>query len=285
MTDHGTTGITLTRIVSICSGKGGVGKSILAFNLAERLASMGVRVLLIDADSNCGDLHVLANIEVSCGFREFVRGQLTLAEAVISTRYGFDMLAAGAGEVLRTDADITPVAECMAALRTQSSPYDIIIMDHSSGVSKATEVMAHASDIVLLLLVPELTSISDAFGLFKHLKHTDSGIDCRLVVNRAESAEEADYIRTKFQAITRRFIGSSPVYLGDVAEAAEIRKGVASQTAVAQIAPEAHVTQTLKTLAGRLLEACGRSTAAQTNEQLDVENEINKTTALADIRE
>jgi flagellar biosynthesis protein FlhG len=274
-----------TPIVSISSGKGGVGKSVLAFNLAERLAVMGVKVLLVDGDINCGNLHILANSEATYGFREVIRGQLSLKEAVFSTAYGFDVLASGGGDMVRTDGDITPIANAMVRLRRESASYDLVLIDHSSGISKIAEVMAHASDSVALVLVPELTSISDSYGLFKQLKGTDADLDCRLIVNRAESASEAEFIHTKLCALTERFLGSMPLYLGHVAENPHVRESVAGQTAISTVAAESQVTQELTSLARHLAEIFGISVTAISSAQSNIPKEINKTTALADIRE
>ena len=145
--------------------------------------------------------------------------------------------------------------------------------------------MAHASDTVLLVLVPELTSISDSYGLFKQLRKTDSALDCRLVVNRAETASEAEFIHNKLCAVTERFLGSMPVYLGHVVEDRQVRESVAGQTAVTRVAPESQVAQELTSLAQALARIHGISTEAVSGRLTNTQNEINKTTALADIRE
>lgn len=291
MTEPGTSTVrhrTLTgaaRVVSVVSGKGGVGKSVVAFNLAERLAHAGVRVLLVDADLNCGNLHILANSSGDYGLREFIREELSLKEAVSSCRHGFDLLAAGGGEVIWTDGDISPVANAVVRLRKEGAHYDVILIDHCSGVSKTATVIAHASDISILLLVPELTSISDCYGLFKHLKTTDSHIDCRLLVNRVESAEQAEYIHTKICAVSDRFIDRIPAYLGCLREDQRVRDGVARQSALTEISPEADVVKELTTIARRLIGALYPLSETSGEMPLNSIRQINKTTALADIRE
>ena len=82
------------RLVSMLSGKGGVGKSVLAFNLAERLTAAGKRVLLIDLDVDCGNLHILANQACRYGVSQLVAEELTLAEAVTPVNDKLDLLAA-----------------------------------------------------------------------------------------------------------------------------------------------------------------------------------------------
>lgn len=274
-----------TKVISIISGKGGVGKSIVAFNLAERLASAGRRVLLIDADMNFGNLHILANHSGEYGLREFIRQELSLKEAASTCRHGFDLLAAGGGEIIWTDGSINPIAAAVSRLRQEGANYDVIILDHGSGVSRAATVMAHASDISILMLVPELTSIADCYGLLKHLKAADSHIDCRLLVNRVEKAEQAQYIHTKLCAVSERFIDRIPAYLGYLTEDKCFSESIARQSTLAECSPEANAVKELTVLARRLLRTLTPESHTISDKSLKSDPEINKTAALADIRE
>lgn len=273
------------KIVSIISGKGGVGKTVVAFNLAERLAADRARVLLVDADLNCGNIHILANTDVTYGLREVIRGELSVPEAVVSTPFGFDILAAGGGETIWTEQDVSPVAGAMARLRGETASYDLTLIDNSSGISKTAALITHASDAALLVLIPELTSIADCYGLYKYLIGTDPSPDCRLLVNRAESADEAEYIHKKLCAVSERFLGQTPGYLGHIAEDPGFRKSVASQTTLANLTSETEAVQQLTFLSQRLLRILGWSPPIDRNSFGNDEKTINKTTAMADIRE
>ncbi len=273
------------KIISIISGKGGVGKTVVALNLAERLAAAGARVLLVDADLNCGNIHILANTGVTYGLREVMRGELSISEAVVSTEFDFDILAAGGGEALWTEQDVASVARAMTEFRAQSDRYDFVVVDNSSGVSKAAALITHASDTALLVLIPELTSISDCYGLYKHLTSSDSDMDCRLLVNRAESADEAEYIRDKLCAMGERFLERTPGYLGYISEDRAFRESVASQTTLAGVSVEGQAVQQVTFLAGNLLRMFNWISEQDHNHPRNNQKTINKTTAMADIRE
>ncbi|UCE23374.1 MAG: AAA family ATPase [Candidatus Zixiibacteriota bacterium] len=285
MSDTGTTTARSVRIISIISGKGGVGKTVVAFNLAERLAAAGARVLLVDADLNCGNVHILANTTVTYGLHEVIRGELSVSEAAVSSEFGFDILAAGGGGDVWTEQDVTSVAGVMAGLRKLSTSYDFILVDNSSGVSKIADLITHASDTALLVLIPELTSISDCYGLYKHLTSSDSAVDCRLLVNRAESADEAEYIRKKLWAVSERFLRRTPGYLGHISEDRALRESVASQTALARLSTESTAVQQVTFLARSLLRVFGWLSEQEHNYPRNTQKTINKTTAMADIRE
>lgn len=269
------------KLISVVSGKGGVGKSVLAFNLAERMASMGARVLLVDTDFNCGNVHILANSRCEYGISQFIRGELSLKEAVARVSENLDILPAPCGEVISAEEDMASVVGMMKNLRQQSLGYDLAILDHSSGISKTATVIAHASDLNLLILVPELTSISDCYGLFKHLKGIDTTVDCRLVINRAESAAEAAYIHQKFAALSKRFLGHVPEYLGYVAEDGHFKRSVATQRPLAGLGPESVAVQLIAKIGRVLLDEFGLFTSSSRPQD---KKEFNGNPAAADIR-
>lgn len=270
-----------TKVISIISGKGGVGKSVLAFNLAERIAAMKGRILLVDADLNCGNLHILANVRGDYGITEFILGELSLKEAVTKIDKHFDLLAANHSDAAFVDGDITPVARMMPNLRKQGTGYDIVMVDQGSGISKTATVIAHTCDVNLLLLVPEITSISDCYGLYKHLSPAEAVIDWRLLVNRVESESEAEYIYSKFCALSERFFQHSPQYLGFVREDALFRKCLASQIPLSRLGKESIVVHQLMELAGKLMGEHGNFLK---DRKIAGETAINKTLAVADTR-
>ncbi len=269
-----------TTFVSVLSGKGGVGKSVLAFNLAERLADHGYRVLVVDADFSTGNIAVLANIAADYGIQEIISGQLSLAEAVRPFSPNMDVLVSahtGPVEGFDTPSD---AADLAAGLRKQTGAYDVVIMDHSSGISRQATVLASASDVNLLVMVPELTSVADCYGLCKYLYYKNSSIDCRMVVNRTESEDESKYVRTKFSAVADRFLGRIPAFLGFVPEDEVFRRSVATQRPIATIDTQSPALQALNTFANTLGAEFLPEVSPTTNSQT-----INITTAAADIKE
>ncbi|MCK4461555.1 MAG: AAA family ATPase [candidate division Zixibacteria bacterium] len=270
------------RLVSILSGKGGVGKSVLTYNLADRLASAGKRVLMVDLDIGCGNLHILANTAGQFGVTHLVAGELSLAEAVTPVREGLDLLAANGCGWPRDMSASTGAAKLAHSLRSQQMVYDLILVDHPSGKSEATIVLAAASDVNLLLVVPELTSIADACGLYKQLLKTDRLLDCRLLVNRAETDGEAEYIHQKFGALTERFYGRPPGYLGRLLEDRAFRQAVAAQAPLAAVDNDTPSIADLDAMAAQLVPGNIR---VRTGRRSHDEKAINNVPAEADIRE
>ncbi|MBD3331616.1 AAA family ATPase [candidate division GN15 bacterium] len=269
------------RLVGIMSGKGGVGKSVMAYNLACVLADRRYRVLLVDCDFGSGNLHILANRHCYYGIQEFAENKLSLREAVTGLTDNLDLLAAIPSRVSLFTYDIRGCVDMVHRLREQGQHYDLILLDHGSGRSDAATAMAHASDTTVLVVVPELLSISDAYGLYRYLHDTDDKIDCRLLLNRLKSRDEGQYVFEKFRAMSDRFVGSSPRSLGYVREDEVVSHSVATQRPLHEINDKSPVLQALK------IASSGLTTGlAPSGDRLMVGNrEVNRTPAAADIRE
>ena len=267
------------RLVSIMSGKGGVGKSVIAFNLAERAAHLGLRTLLVDADLSCGNLHILANVDPGDGLDAFAFGQKRLSDTAVTIKDNLTLLARSSGDPTGPLASIEAAAALAARLRVEAHDHDLVVIDHGSGVSPLAAAFAQASDLNLLVLAPELTSIADCYGLCKYLYQTDRAMNCRLLFNRIESEGEAEYVWTRFTAMAEQFLGQTPGLAGALPEDPSVRQSVAGQRPASESAPEAPFVLALENVIRSLgREVSPRAASIQTRE-------INVVTASADIRE
>ncbi|MCD6249728.1 MAG: AAA family ATPase [candidate division Zixibacteria bacterium] len=271
-----TRGVTM---VSILSGKGGVGKSVIAFNLAERAAVAGRKTLLVDADLCCGNIHILANVDPDNGLDAFALEQKNLTEAVCRYGENLDILARSDSGPLPALQDVTEVAKFARQLRRQAGGYDLVIIDQGSGISNTATLLASAADSNLIVMLPELTSISDSFGLCKFLYQANQEIECQILINRVESDQEANYLWTRFAAMSERFLGRVPSLAGSLPEDKVVRKAVATQQTIAEVSPESNVVQTLTGIVENLT---GQHPAGGSRISI---YDINSTTAPADIRE
>lgn len=268
-------------LLSIISGKGGVGKSVVGFNLAHQIAMSNSRVLMVDADANFGNQHIMANLSVEHGLNEVVKQTLSLKEAVVKVSDNFDLLASPHRVNPFEEDQIADLAGFVNQLRQQKN-YEVVILDHASGMSKQSATLAYASDVCLIVIVPELSSISDGYGLFKYLKSSSAEIDCRLMINRTENEAEAEYIFSKFCALSERFLGTVPEFAGYVTEDDAMRRSLAAQQPLAVVAAESVALANINLLASNILN---KPVGTHSADPETPESRINKTTAYADIKE
>lgn len=280
--NYGTNSDRKTQFLSVLSGKGGVGKSVFANSLADSASRMQMRVLLVDADFNSGNLHLLSKIRAEFGVANYMKGELSLYEAITTLRENLDLLASPSNKEFRDLNEISPVAKLVEKLRADTSSYDLVIFDHPSGISKSSTIIAHGSDINLLVMIPELTSISDSYGLFKFLVEANPILDCRLLINRTKNSDESKYIFQKFNALTGRFLERELPLFGSLLESEDIRNSVMKQTPIAELSPKSKVVQLFNNMSRSLM----RNNHPQ---RLDIKKlinqEKNENTAEADIKE
>lgn len=269
-------------IVSILSGKGGVGKSIIAYNLAERLSYAGKKILLVDYDLSCGNLHILSNQNYDAGLDEYSSNNSSLNESTLKLTLKMNLLSASKQGLRNRLYDAGSTVQFIKKICRDAMDYDMVIIDHSSGISESSLTIAHISDLNILIVVPELTSISDCYGLFKHLIRINDKSLCRLLINRIDQNEKPENIYGKLSAMTKKFLGHSLKPIGWLSDDAIIRKAVASQMSVTAIDENSKTVQELNTIANSVLNLLYQ----RRDEMLsNNENDINVNPAVADIRE
>ena len=271
-----------TRFVSILSGKGGVGKTVIACNLAERIASRGCRVLLVDADFDLGNVHLLTNTVVDYGVGALAAGQLSLKEAVTGIFPRLDMLASESNQLTSALLDAAAARALMTVLRQQAQDYDLVVLDHSSGKSTAATAISLASELSLIVTVPELTALADGYGLLKHLTQSKTRSHGTMIVNRTTSPGEATYVREKLTAMAERFLNCPLSWLGALPEDPAVRDSISRQQLLCRVAAGSAMLTALDELALRLIQQLDLQRDTRSNRS---EIQINESKVTADIKE
>ena len=194
------------KILAVTSGKGGVGKTFVAANLAAALAERGERVLVLDADLGLANLDVVLNLHPKITLHEVFTGKATLEQAILPAPGGFSVLLAGSGLVEYSRLTLQ-VREQLVDIIAQVRPrFDRILLDTGAGIS---DVVLHAislADDVLVIVTPEPTSMTDAYATIKVLATLQKRRHIRLIVNQVSAAGEGRTIRNQLQLVVDRFV-------------------------------------------------------------------------------
>lgn len=265
------------RIIAIASGKGGVGKSVIAFNLAQHLSQTS-RVLLIDGDFLTGNLHLLGNVIPEHCWQDNAGETLNIGRKKTEISGNLDLLSSIGTTTDGTLPDIKSLMSLLADLRKLAFDYDYIIFDTASGILPHTNLILYAADEVLLVTTPELTAISDCYALYKVLTNNNAGISPSLLINQEDDTDEVDYIYQKFKAITNRFLNKAPSLFGSLGSGSEIVEAVANQKGLVDYAPKSSISLQFKRLAKLLQNSNGKS-------KINDSEKINFMAQTADIRE
>jgi flagellar biosynthesis protein FlhG len=199
----------LERLIAITSGKGGVGKTFVAANLAAALARAGRRVLVLDADLGLANLDVVLNLFPKITLHEVFTGKSTLADAILPAPGGFSVLLAGSGMV--EYSRMTPeVREQLHAVVAEVQPkFDHVLLDTGAGISEVVLYTVSLAADVLVVATPEPTSLTDAYATIKVLAHTQGRRRILLLVNQVRRPGEGRAVRAQLQNVVDRFVGQS----------------------------------------------------------------------------
>lgn len=204
-----------TRSLVFTSGKGGVGASNLALNLAVALGALGQRVVLVDADLGLANLDLLCGLSPEHDLGDVLSGAVPLADAVIDGPAGVRFLPGAHG--MRTLPEVLGdgPARLAGELARLECGADFLIVDAGSGLGSGIATLGAAADEVVVVTTPEPTAVADAHATINRFKR-HPGARLRLVVNQASSADEADDVLARLCATSRQFLGVVVTPMGHV---------------------------------------------------------------------
>jgi len=178
------------RTIAVASGKGGVGKSVIALNLAVAMAQRGQRVGLIDANLGLGSLDVLCGLSGYWNLSHVVSGARTLEQITLTGPAGIHIIPGGSGIIGLADCPANVQEQLLHDFETLERDHDMLVIDTGSGIHRMVRMFAQAADEILVVTTPETTSITNAYAAIKSL-NVDAGPEMHVIVNQAESAEHA----------------------------------------------------------------------------------------------
>ncbi len=245
-----------TQIIAISSGKGGVGKSSICANLGILLADQGLNVCIVDAD------HGLANINIILGlppakvdFDIFTKPEDVL-QAVQKSKFEVDILSSRSGVSRETDPSqnnspsvdnrIPEIAQLAVLFNELKKHYDVILIDTAAGINRAVKHYLAVADFVLLVLMPEPTSLTDGFGLVRAMKEVNNAF--QVVTNRVSGAPQANNIYRRFSNAVKKFIGLDISLLGYINEDPYVPFAVLRQLPIVRHRPDCPATHSLNRL-------------------------------------
>ncbi len=225
-----------TTTFAVVSGKGGVGKSVVAANLAETLAWAGHRVALLDADAGQGAQSVLFNEGPKAGVSDWAEGRACWTDCFHETLSGVTLAQAATAPPEGEASDLfAALDETLAALR---EAHRFVIIDAPAGTDSLVRWALDRADFGLLVVVGEPTAIADAYRLAKLVWTLDPAYPFALAVNYADSEADAESIAERFARVTRQFTGQAPAYLGWIPYSPLIRRSVAAQVPAVRVHAE-----------------------------------------------
>lgn len=255
------------RVLTVTSGKGGVGKSNVSINLGIQLQKMGKKVLILDADFGLANIEVLFGAIPKYTLRDVIEGKKSLQDAVTKGPMDIQFISGGTGVEGMANLDKVQLTNLLRSVPKLDEMADVIIIDTGAGISDSVLEFVAAGSEVLLVSTPEPTSLTDAYSLLKSLYHyqgfSSKDTKIRLIANRVSSVIEGKNLHTKLNIVSEKFLGLSLDYLGYVPMDDQLVKAVMSQTPVTICYPKARSSKAFEKLAMDLLQENMEETVKQ----------------------
>jgi len=242
------------RVISVTSGKGGVGKSNVVSNLAIALSAQGKKVLLIDADLGLGNLDVLLGLSPTYNLNHVMSGEKTVLEILIDGPAGIKIIPAGTGVQELTSLGQHEKLKLLDELDMLEEQFDILIIDTEAGISENVTYFTVAAQEIFVVVTPEPTSITDAYALIKLLATRYSEHHFKVLVNMAKDSEDALEVFRKLANVAGRFLNISLDYLGCVVKDEKVVEAVKRQKALMELFPDSEAAACFTTLARRVID-------------------------------
>lgn len=206
------------KIITITSGKGGVGKSLFTVNFAVACAKQGKKVLVIDGDLGLANLHILLNIHPEHDLLDIIEKKKELKDIVVSGPQGVDIVPGASGIFKMSNMTHAKRKNLMDAFQSLESSYDYILIDTEAGISHNVAKMVSVSDEVIVVTTPDITAMADAYAAIKVFNNRDILKKVSLVINRVKSFTEGDVTFNKINTVCEKFLSIKIKKLGYIFE-------------------------------------------------------------------
>ena len=247
----------LARVITVSSGKGGVGKSNTSTNLAIQFKKMGKKVIILDADFGLANIEIMFGAVPKHNLCDLIYQKKSITEIITWGPMDVGFISGGSGIAGMANLSREYLSYIIKNLAELDAIADVVIVDTGAGISDAVLEFLVASGEILLVTTPEPTSITDSYSLLKalyrHERFNPEATKVKLIANRVQKEEEGKILFTKLNAVVERYLKLPMSYLGYVPEDAQLSRSVMQQVPVSMQNPSAKSALAYERIAGRLM--------------------------------
>lgn len=243
------------RAIAITSGKGGVGKTNIVANLGFALTKLGKKVLILDADLGLGNLDILLGIAPRYNLSHVFNGEKNINEIIVDGPGDLKILPASSGIQELTKLNSGQRNILLKELETVINRFDILLIDTAAGISSNVIYFNLSAQEIIVVVTPEPTSITDAYALMKILSIRYKENRFKLIVNSANSKQEAAEVFRQLNLVASKFLNISIDYFGYVLLDKNMKNCVKKQKVISELAPYTSSSQSFAILAEKIFQS------------------------------
>lgn len=248
-----------TKVVSVVSGKGGVGKSNFSVNFAIALRQAGKRVLLMDLDIGMANADILMGISTRYNIVDMIENQLSIWDIIEKGPGGIAFISGGTGFSKVFQLNERKFNRFVEQLEKLNGGYNYIIFDMGAGVNENSLKFILSSNESIIITTPEPTAITDAYAMLKYLLQLKKDIECKILINRTDSKKEAIKTGENFKRVARRFLDKEVAFLGYLPNDKLVLKAVKRQVPFILLEPKGRISKNLQEIARLYLQETKKS--------------------------
>ena len=240
------------RFIAITSGKGGVGKTSVAVNLAVRLTAMGRQTVLLDADLGTANADILCNLPVTSSLAHVVAGRRTLGETMIEVPGGFRLIPGASGLAQMAALGEYERSRLVGQMGDLEQAADVVLVDTGAGISPNVLGFAVSVDQLLVVTTPEPTAMTDAYATIKTVHRHRDDCDVAILVNFVHGESEGRAVFEKIEGVCRRFLKLNVSFAGHLVHDRRVAMGVRRRRPFILDAPQCGASVCIGRLAHRM---------------------------------
>ncbi len=239
------------QVFAVTGGKGGVGKTSVAVNLATALAGAGRGVVLLDGDLGLANVDVFLGLTPRYTLAHVLSGERTLDEILVPTPQGFHVVPAASGIANLANLDAAAHLKLVQSFSSLATRLDVLIVDTAAGIAHGVTQFSQAAQQVLLVICDEPASLTDAYALVKVLSRQHGVRRFRVLANMMRAAGAGEELFRRFERVTGRFLEVVLEFVGEIPEDDCLRRAIRGQRPVVEAYPASPAAFAFKKLAAR----------------------------------
>lgn len=247
------------RVISVTSGKGGVGKTNVVANLAVNLQKAGHQVLVLDGDFGLANLNIVMGMEPKHTIYDVISGEKDMCDVMLKGPHGVHLIPASSGIFKMTQLSMAEKTILMERLEAAPLKFDVLLIDTGAGISSDVAYLNSAATEVVVVTTPEPTSIADAYALMKVMSQDHRVKRFKLLVNMVDNPKEALAVYNNLLNVADRFLNIQIEYLGHVMDDKRVSQSVMARKVVTDAFPDSQATRCFEMVAKTLLETPAKS--------------------------
>lgn len=242
------------RVITVTSGKGGVGKTNVTINLAIALGELGLKVVIFDADFGLANIDVLFGIIPRFTLVDVINNKKSILEILSEGPNNIKFLSGGSGVEELVKLERNQLDKFVENIGLLDKIADIILIDTGAGLSDNVMSFVMAADEILLVTTPEPTSITDAYALIKMISNRNKEKIIKVVINRADSPMEANEILNKLSLVADKFLSLKLHPLGYILHDEAVAKAVRMQQPFSLSFPKSQAAKNIREMSRKLAQ-------------------------------